>query len=280
MRLCTDDEHTTPGSPADVGTVGACAANVIFGPMGLMSACIVLLRLRSSLMMAVGIPRRALYTRNELRALADVLLRQPQVMVLSDDIYEHLMYDDLEFATIAQVEPELYERTLTMNGVSKAYCMTGWRLGFGGGPVDLIKAMDKIQGQSTTHTSSISQAAAVAALTGPHGFIAENNKVFAARRDLVVAGVNAAPGLSCASPEGAFYVYPSCADMLGKRTPDGKVLESDQDVVAYLLEAEGIAAVQGAAYGLSPHLRISYATATETLKEACVRLQRACGALY
>lgn len=224
-------------------------------------------------------PTGAAYTRDQLRALADVLLRHPHVWILADDIYEHLIYDEFEFTTPAQVEPALYDRTLTLNGVSKAYCMTGWRLGFGGGPKQLIAGMNKMQGQSTTHTSSISQAAAIAALTGPHDFIAEHNKVFKARRDLVIEAISRAPGLTCAVPEGAFYVYPSCAGTLGKSTPDGKRLETDEDFVTYLLESEGVAAVQGAAYGLAPHFRISYATSTELLKEACARICRACEAL-
>ena len=224
-------------------------------------------------------PTGAAYTRDQLRALADVLLRHPHVWILADDIYEHIIYDEFEFTTPAQVEPALYDRTLTLNGVSKAYCMTGWRLGFGGGPKQLIAGMNKMQGQSTTHTSSISQAAAIAALTGPHDFIAEHNKVFKARRDLVIEAISRAPGLTCAVPEGAFYVYPSCAGTLGKSTPDGKRLETDEDFVTYLLESEGVAAVQGAAYGLAPHFRISYATSTELLKKACARICRACEAL-
>jgi aspartate aminotransferase len=224
-------------------------------------------------------PTGAAYSRAELRALADVLLKHPQVWVLTDDMYEHLTYDGFEFSTIAQVEPKLYERTLTMNGVSKAYCMTGWRIGYGGGPVPLIKAMAKLQSQSTTNPSSISQAAAVAALNGPQDFIPEHNRHFKARRDLVVEMLNQAPGLHCHRPEGAFYVYPSCAGVIGKTTPQGKAIKTDEDFVTYLLEAEGVAAVQGAAFGLSPFFRISYATATETLKEACTRIQRACKAL-
>ena len=176
-------------------------------------------------------------------------------------------------------EPRLYNRTLTLNGVSKAYCMTGWRVGYAAGPVEVIKAMNKVQSQSTTHTSSISQAAAVAALNGDHSFIAKNNAVFKERRDLVVAMLNQAKGLSCPTPEGAFYVYPSCAGLIGKKTPDGKVLNNDEDVVTYFLESEGVAAVHGAAFGLSPHFRVSYATSTELLEEACKRIQRACAAL-
>jgi aspartate aminotransferase len=224
-------------------------------------------------------PTGAAYSRAELRALADVLLRHPQVWVLTDDMYEHLVYDGFAFSTIAQVEPKLYERTLTMNGVSKAYCMTGWRIGYGGGPVPLIKAMAKLQSQSTSNPSSISQAAALEALTGPQDFIAAHNESFKARRDLVVDMLNQAPGLHCHRPEGAFYVYPSCAGAIGKTTPQGKVINTDEDFVTYLLEAAGVAAVQGAAFGLSPFFRISYATSIEALREACSRIQRACKAL-
>ena len=224
-------------------------------------------------------PTGAAYTRAEMKALTDVLLEHPHVWVMTDDMYEHLVYDGFEFVTPAQVEPKLYDRTLTVNGVSKAYCMTGWRIGYAGGPVTLIKAMAKIQSQSTSNPSSISQAAAVEALTGPQDFIAEHNKVFKERRDMVVDMLNKAPGISCHRPEGAFYVYPSCAGTIGKRTPDGKVIETDDDFVTYILEAEGVAAVQGSAFGLSPFFRISYATSTEALREACTRIQRACAAL-
>ena len=224
-------------------------------------------------------PTGAVYSASELKALGAVLLKHPQVWVLTDDMYEHVLYDDREFATMAQVEPRLYERTLTVNGVSKAYCMTGWRIGYGGGPSPLIKAMAKLQSQSTTNPSSISQAAAVEALNGPQHFIAEHNKVFRERRDLVVGMLNQARGLSCSTPEGAFYVYPSCAGAIGKKTPQGKAIANDSDFVAYLLEAEGVAAVQGAAFGQSPFFRISYATSTEALSEACSRINRACSAL-
>ena len=224
-------------------------------------------------------PTGSAYTRDEMKAITDVLLRHEQVWVLTDDMYEHLVYDGFEFVTPAQVEPGLYERTLTVNGVSKAYCMTGWRIGFAGGPADLIKAMAKVQSQSTSNPSSVSQAAAIEALSGPQDFIAEHNEVFKARRDLVVDKLNTCPGLSCHRPEGAFYVYPSCAGTIGKTTPDGKTIESDTDFVTYLLEAEGVAAVQGAAFGLSPYFRISYATSTEALEEACARIKRACEAL-
>ena len=224
-------------------------------------------------------PTGAAYSRDDLKGLTDVLLRHPHVWVMTDDMYEYLVYDGFEFATPAQVEPALMDRTLTLNGVSKAYCMTGWRVGYAAGPLELIKAMNKIQSQSTTHTASISQAAAVAALNGPRDFIAANNAVFVERRDLVVKMLNEAEGITCHKPEGAFYVYPSCAGMLGKKTPDGNVLETDGDVVTYLLDSEGVAAVHGEAFGLSPHFRVSYATSTELLKEACTRIQRACAAL-
>ena len=224
-------------------------------------------------------PTGAAYSREEMKALTDVLKRHPHVWVMTDDIYEHLVYDGFEFATPAEVEPELYDRTLTVNGVSKAYCMTGWRIGFAGGPAELIKAMSKVQSQSTSNPSSVSQAAAIEALTGPSDFIAEHNAAFKARRDLVVDALNTCVGLQCHRPEGAFYVYPSCAGTIGKKTPDGKTIESDGDFVTYLLDAEGVAAVQGEAFGLSPYFRISYATSTEALEEACKRIKRACEAL-
>jgi aspartate aminotransferase len=224
-------------------------------------------------------PTGAGYSRADMKGLTDVLLRHDHVWVMTDDMYEHLVYDDFEFVTPAQVEPALFDRTLTLNGVSKAYCMTGWRVGYAAGPDEVIKAMNKIQSQSTTHTASVSQAAAVAALNGPHDFIAEHNAVFKERRDLVVTMLNEAEGLSCPTPVGAFYVYPSCEGMIGKKTAQGNILESDEDVVSYLLESEGVACVHGEAFGLSPHFRISYATSTELLKEACTRIQRACAAL-
>jgi aspartate aminotransferase len=198
---------------------------------------------------------------------------------MSDDMYEHLVYDNFEFCTPAEIEPNLYDRTLTVNGMSKAFCMTGWRIGYAAGPKDLITAIRKIQSQSTSNPSSISQAASVVALNGPKDFLAENNEVFKSRRDLVCSMLNQAKGLTCPTPDGAFYVYPSCAGMIGKTTPDGRVLETDEDVVGYLLDSEGIAAVHGAAFGLSPHFRISYATATDILEDACQRIQRACAAL-
>ncbi|MFI4989258.1 MAG: pyridoxal phosphate-dependent aminotransferase, partial [Alphaproteobacteria bacterium] len=224
-------------------------------------------------------PTGAAYTRDELKALCDVLLRHPQVWVMTDDMYEHLVYDDFAFTTPAQVEPRLYDRTLTVNGLSKAYCMTGWRVGYAGGPLELIKAMTMVQSQSTSQTSTISQWAGVAALEGPQEFIAENVKVFQERRDLVVSMLNQANGLHCPKPEGAFYVYPSCAGTIGRKTPEGKRIGNDEDFVTYLLEQEGVAVVQGTAFGLAPHFRISYATSTAALEEACRRIQRACGAL-
>jgi aspartate aminotransferase len=224
-------------------------------------------------------PSGAAYSRAELKALTEVLLRHPHVWILTDDMYEHLVYDDFTFVTPAQVEPRLYERTLTMNGVSKAYCMTGWRIGYGAGPEPLIKAMQKLQSQSTSNPSSISQWAAVEALNGPQDFIAANNKAFKERRDLVVSMLNQAKGLSCPTPEGAFYVYPSCEGVIGKIAPSGQRITSDEDFVGELLEAEGVAVVHGAAFGLEPYFRISYATSTGMLEDACQRIQRFCANL-
>ena len=224
-------------------------------------------------------PSGAAYTRSELKALTDVLVRHPHVWVLTDDMYEHLVYDDFKFSTPAQIEPSLYDRTLTMNGVSKAYCMTGWRIGYAGGPEKLIKAMGDVQSQSTSNPCSISQAAAVEALNGVQDFIPKNNAVFKQRRDLVVKMLNAAQGLDCHTPEGAFYVYPSCAGLIGATTPSGQTLKNDEDVCGYLLESQGVAVVHGAAFGLSPHFRVSYAASTEVLEEACARIQKACGEL-
>ncbi len=226
-----------------------------------------------------GNPSGAAYGEADLAALAEVLLRHPHVWIMTDDMYEHLVYDGFQFRTMAQVEPRLYERTLTINGVSKAYAMTGWRIGYAGGAQDLIKAMAKIQSQSTSCPSAISQAAAVEALSGPQDFIAERAAAFRERRDLVVGMLNQAPGLDCPRPEGAFYVYPSCAGVIGKKTPDGAVIESSADFAAYLLDSEGVAVVHGEAFGLDPHFRVSYATSTEALTEACTRIQRACAAL-
>ncbi len=219
------------------------------------------------------------YTAQDLQAVADVLLRHPHVWVMTDDMYEHLVYDDFVFKTIAQVEPKLYDRTLTINGVSKAFAMTGWRMGYACGPVALIKAMNNIQSQSASHTSSITQAASVVALSGPLDFLAERNAVYKDRRDMVVDFLNQCDGINCLTPEGAFYVYPSCADCIGKTTAGGRKIESDSDFVTALLEEEGVATVQGVAFGLSPHFRISYATSTEALKEACTRIQRFCAGL-
>ncbi len=224
-------------------------------------------------------PSGAAYSRAELKAITDVLMRHPHVWLLTDDMYEHLVYDDFKFTTPAQVEPGLYHRTLTMNGVSKAYCMTGWRIGYGAGPEVLIKAMSKLQSQSTSNPSSIAQWAAVEALNGPQDFIAANNTVFKGRRDLVVSMLNQARGLSCATPEGAFYVYPSCAGAMGKLAPSGNAIKTDEDFVTELLAAEGVAAVHGAAFGMSPFFRISYATGTDVLEDACRRIQRFCGNL-
>jgi aspartate aminotransferase len=224
-------------------------------------------------------PTGAAYAAEELRGLTDVLLRHEHVWVLSDDIYEHLVYDDFRFVTPAALEPRLKDRCLTMNGVAKAYAMTGWRIGYAGGPAELIRAMAKIQSQSTTNPCSISQAAAVEALNGPQDFIPERAAVFKRRRDLVVDMLNRAPGLRCHRPEGAFYVYPSCAGVIGRRTPDGSELRDSEGFARYLLEGEGVAVVHGAAFGLDPYLRISYATATDLLEEACARIIRACEAL-
>ncbi len=224
-------------------------------------------------------PSGAAYTSDELKALAAVLLDFPRVHVLTDDIYEHLTYGDFAFSTIAQVEPRLYERTLTMNGVSKAYSMTGWRIGYAGGPEWLIKAMANVMGQTTSNPSSISQWASVEALNGPQDFIPRNKKTFEARRDLVVSMLNQAQGLKCPTPEGAFYVYPSCAALIGKKAPSGKLIDTDETFALELLEAECVAVVHGSAFGLGPAFRISYATSTEQLEDACARIQRFCGSL-
>ena len=223
-----------------------------------------------------GNPSGAALTRDELAALAAVLLRHPQVMILADDIYEHLLFDGARFATIAEVEPRLLDRTLTMNGVSKSYAMTGWRIGYGAGPRDLIKAMAVIQSQSTSNPASISQYAALAALEGPQDYIAESLAVFQRRRDLVVAGLNACPGLTCPRPAGAFYVYPSMAVLLGKTSKAGRLIDSDEAFAEALLDEQGVAVVFGAAFGLSPHFRISYATSDEQLTEAIARIRRFC----
>ncbi|MBU2084149.1 MAG: pyridoxal phosphate-dependent aminotransferase [Alphaproteobacteria bacterium] len=224
-------------------------------------------------------PTGAAYTKAELRGLANVLLRHPQVWVLTDDMYEHLVYDGFEYWTIAQVEPALYDRTLTMNGVSKAYAMTGWRIGYAAGPEKLIKAMGKVISQTTSNPSSISQYAAIEALNGTQDFLEPRRKVYQERRDMVVAGLNKCKGLHCPTPEGAFYVYPSCAGVIGKTAPSGKVIENDEDFASELLETEKVAVVFGAAFGMSPAFRVSYATSTEALTEALVRIERFCAAL-
>ncbi len=223
-------------------------------------------------------PTGAVYSAAELKALSQVLLRHPQVWILSDDIYEHLLFDGAKFATIAQVEPQLYDRTLTVNGVSKAYAMTGWRIGYAGGPKALIKNMAKLQSQSTSNPSSISQAAAIEALTGPQDLIPERARAYQARRDLVMAGLAEAPGIECFRPQGAFYMWASCAGTIGKRTPQGKLIATEQDFVLYLLD-EGVAVIQGEAYGVSPYFRMSIATSTEQLEQACRRIRQAAVAL-
>ncbi|MFN0219630.1 MAG: pyridoxal phosphate-dependent aminotransferase [Hyphomicrobium sp.] len=224
-------------------------------------------------------PTGTAYSTDDLKALTDVLLRHSNVWVLTDDIYEHLIYDGLSFSTIAEVEPKLYDRTLTMNGLSKAYCMTGWRLGYAAGPEPLIKAMCKLQSQSTSNPSSIVQWAGVEALTGPQDFIAENNAIFVKRRDLVVSMLNQAKGLVCPKPQGAFYVYPSIKGAIGKTSQNGAPIKTDEDFVTELLEVEGVAVVHGAAFEGSPAFRLSYAASNEALEEACKRIQRFCGNL-
>ena len=224
-------------------------------------------------------PSGAAYTREELKKVTDVLVRHPHVWVLPDDMYEHLTYGDFKFVTPAEIEPALYDRTLTMNGVSKAYAMTGWRIGYAAGPEQLIKAMDMIQGQQTSGACTIAQWASVEALNGPQDFIATSRKAFQARRDLVVSMLGQAKHLKCPSPEGAFYVFPSCADAMGRKTPGGKVLQTDQDFVTELLEAEGVATVQGSAFGTGPNFRVSYATSDKVLEDACTRIQRFCASL-
>ncbi len=224
-------------------------------------------------------PTGAGYTHDDMKALTDVLLKHDHVWVMTDDMYEHLVYGDFKFCTPAQVEPKLKDRTITINGVSKSYSMTGWRIGYAGGPKELIKAMGKIQGQSTSNPSSISQAAAVEALNGDQSFMTSWIEAFKGRRDLVVGLLNDCEGIECPMPEGAFYVYPSCAGCIGKQTPNGKTIETDEDFVSYLLEDQGVACVHGAAFGLSPHFRISYATSEEALTNACKRIKAACEAL-
>jgi aspartate aminotransferase len=224
-------------------------------------------------------PTGAVYSADDIKKLTDVLLRHPHVWVLTDDMYEHLIYDGLKFASVAEVEPKLYDRTLTMNGLSKAYCMTGWRLGYAAGPEPLIKAMCKLQSQSTSNPSSIVQWAGVEALNGPQDFIAKNNAKFIERRDLVVSMLNQASGLVCPKPQGAFYVYPSIKGAIGKVSKSGVTIATDEDFVTALLEEEGVAVVHGAAFAGSPSFRVSYAASTESLKDACTRIQRFCGNL-
>ena len=224
-------------------------------------------------------PTGSAYTEAEIKALTDVLLRHERVHVLTDDIYEHLVYEGFTFATPAQVEPKLKERTLTLNGVSKAYSMTGWRIGYAGGPAALIKAIGKLQSQSTSNPCSISQWAAVEALRGPQDFLKDWVEAFQERRDLVVSMLNQADGLTCPTPEGAFYVYPSCEGTIGKKTPKGDAIGSDADFATLLLQEEGVAVVHGEAFGLSPFFRVSYATSKEALEEACNRIQRFCASL-
>jgi aspartate aminotransferase len=224
-------------------------------------------------------PTGAAYNREELKALTDVLMKHPQVWIFTDDIYEKLAYDGFRPATVLEVEPRLRDRTITMNGCSKAYAMTGWRIGYAGGPAWIIKAMGKLQSQSTSNPCSVAQAAAVAALGGPQQFLEERNAAFRKRRDMVVAMLNDAPGLSCPTPDGAFYVYPDASGCIGKKTPAGQVIENDETLIDYFLDSARVAAVHGGAFGLSPAFRVSYATSEAVLKEACVRIQQACAAL-
>jgi len=237
-------------------------------------------RTRWLILNAPNNPSGAVYSSAELQALAEVLLRHPQVWVLTDDIYEHVLYDGRKFATMAQAVPAMKDRTLTVNGVSKAYAMTGWRIGYGAGPAELIKAMVKLQSQSTSNPSSIGQAATVEALNGPQGFIAERTRIFQKRRDMMVEALNQIPGVTCHSPEGAFYLYPSCAQLMGRKTPDGKVLTTDEDFVLYLLDAQNLAALQGGAYGVSPFFRLSFAASEAQLQDGLARLRNACTALF
>ncbi len=263
------------GEPVFVATTAA--QNFLLSPDDLEAA--ITPRTKWLILNSPSNPSGAAYTREALKAIADVLLRHPHVWVLTDDMYEHLIYGDFDFTTIAQVEPALYDRTLTMNGVSKAYAMTGWRIGYAGGPEALIKAMAKVESQSTSNPCSISQWAAVEALNGPQDFIKPRAAVFETRRDLVVSMLNQAAGLECPRPEGAFYVYPSCQGLIGKKAPSGQVIDSDGAFASALLDAEGVAVVQGEAFGLSPFFRISYATGTEILEDACTRIQRFCASL-
>ena len=270
-----DMVYLAGGEPRFVQT--SAATNFKVEPAALEAA--ITPRTRWVLLNSPSNPSGAAYTRDELRALGEVLLRHPQVWILTDDMYEHLVFDDFEFTTIAQVVPELYDRTLTMNGVSKAYSMTGWRIGYAGGPEPLIKLMAKVMSQSTSNPSSVSQWAAVEALNGPQDFIKPNARLFQERRDLVVSMLNQASGMHCPTPEGAFYVYPSVAELIGKTAPTGKIITDDEAFASELLESEGVAVVHGAAFGLSPHFRISYATSNAVLEDACSRIQRFCGAV-
>jgi len=224
-------------------------------------------------------PSGSLYTADEYRALGDVLVDHPDCLLMSDDMYEHIRYDGIDFATPAAADPRLYDQTLTVNGVSKAYAMTGWRIGYAGGPADLVQVMHKLQNQSTGNPNAVGQAAAIEALTGPQEIVGERALIFQERRNFMLDRLNNCPGLSCMSPDGAFYVYPSCAGLIGKKTAAGKVIENDRDFVIYLMEEHGIAAVQGEAYGLSPHFRLSFAANMDELEEACRRIQAACLAL-
>ena len=224
-------------------------------------------------------PTGAVYSKEELKDLAKVLINHPHVLIMCDDIYEKIIYDELEFHTLASIEPSLKNRCLTLNGVSKSYCMTGWRLGYCGAPKEIIAAMNKIQSQSTTSTSSITMAASVEAISGPQDFILDHNKKFIKRRDLVVSKLNEIDGITCSIPDGAFYVYPNCHGILGKMTSNGKKISSDEDFVTYLLEDQGVAGVHGSAFGLSPYFRLSYATSDDILEDACNRIQLACSKL-
>ena len=270
-----DMVYLAGGEPRFVQT--SAATNFKVEPAALDAA--ITPRTRWVLLNSPSNPSGAAYTRAELKALGEVLLRHPHVWILTDDMYEHLVFDDFEFTTIAQVVPELYDRTLTMNGVSKAYSMTGWRIGYAAGPEPLIKLMGKVMSQSTSNPCSVSQWAAVEALNGTQDFIKPNARLFQERRDLVVSMLNQANGMHCPTPEGAFYVYPSVAELIGKTAPTGKIITDDEAFASELLESEGVAVVHGAAFGLSPHFRISYATSNAVLEDACGRIQRFCAAV-
>jgi aspartate aminotransferase len=267
-----DMVHLAGGKPVFVGTTADSGFKV--RPADLEA--VITPRTRWLLLNSPSNPSGAAYTDAELQALANVLLRHPQVWILTDDIYEHLVFGDFEFTTIAQVEPQLYDRTLTMNGVSKAYAMTGWRIGYAGGPEPLIKLMAKVMSQSTSNPCSISQWAAVEALNGSQQFIKPNAKLFERRRDLVVSMLNEVRGLHCPTPEGAFYVFPSCEGLIGRRAPSGTIIKNDEGFASELLKTEGVAVVHGAAFGQSPFFRISYAASNNVLEDACARIQRFC----